>query len=95
MRQDGRVTVYYDDGDRELLNLSGDNWTFENRNMSTSASKTVSDHSSVSSVVGNESNDFMLMDEHFGNKSFMKNQPQGFERYNFNMAYDAGEISFL
>lgn len=89
------MTVNYDDGDRERLNLSDEIWHFEHSTMSASTSQSVNNQSGVPRVVDAEPDDLNLMEEHFGNKSFMKHQAQGFEQYTLNKSYDAEETSFL
>ena len=87
--EDGRHNIEYDDGEDEVLDMTDGTWRFSTGNTtSSSVSAQSSQFSSIEPVVLQE------MQNHFGNKSFMRHQAQGFPQFALVNAYNAEETSF-
>lgn len=97
MHRDCYVTVNYDDNEGDHLNPLMKNWHFESGDQTTSAStsQAMNDWNDAPRVLDVEPNGLKLLKEHFGNKSFMNHQAQGFEQYTLNKSYKAEKTSFL
>lgn len=93
LHRDRRVTVLYDDGDRERLILENKKWNHA-ANLSVSTS-IVSNNIEKMRMVDNEPDVLEKLLVLFGNKSFMRYESQGLEQYVLQRAYDAEEGSFL
>ena len=87
---DGRLNVQYDDGEKECLDLNTQTWKFPSASSVNSAQHpTVTELSSTESIV------LAVMAKHFGNKSFMKHQAQGFDHFRLFNAHKREQGTFL
>ena len=89
--RNGEFTVLYDDGDRERLNLSEEQWKFTSTADASTAC--VSSHAMSANDIGQE--ELLRMKKYFGNKPFLKHQAQGFEQFSLVNSYRDEEATFL
>ena len=103
LHHDGQVTILYDDGETERLNMDNEDWDYEDQQSTVSASSgairesaSTGDSSTEAPLVTDtEPIELKKLLEHFGNKSFLKHQAQGFEQYVIVNAYNAEEENFI
>lgn len=85
------MTIHYDNGDIEAnVDMTVAQWNYSDTIAANSS--TVSADLAVSST---EQKVLSAMNEHFGNKPFMKHQAQGFEQYPLVNSYAIEEKTFL
>ncbi len=87
---DGKLNIHYDDGDKECLNMDEEQWKFTNTITANSSQAT-----SSLQVQCTEGEVLSSMLSHFGNKSFLKHQAQGFEQFPLINSYKHEEENFL
>ena len=92
MHNNGEVTVLYDDGQKERLNMDAELWHFENETHNVSANS----GTMVTAPVIDDKEPVVLqrMLAHFGNKTFLHHEAQGFEQFALVKAYMHEEDSF-
>lgn len=85
------MTIHYDNGDIEAnVDMTAAQWNYSDTIAANSS--TVSADLAVSST---EQKVLSAMNEHFGNKPFMKHQARGFEQYPLVNSYAIEEKTFL
>ena len=94
LHQDGNVTVLYDDGMTERLDMNNEIWHYETTGtLSACTSNTQPLEKPGHNIIQNELQKAL---NYFGNKQFMKQQGQCLEQqYILANAYNAEEESFL
>ena len=96
MHQNGEVTVLYDDGMKERLEMGNEVWKYDN--LATTANTGIikeAQENTETKVEDMEPHELNRMFQFFGNKPFLKFQAQGFEQYILSAAYKKEEESFL
>jgi len=81
---DGRFDVHYDDGDKECLGKFSSTVQANTSSVPSELEVSSTEPTVLSSIL-----------EHFGNKSFLKHQAQGFEQFPLINAYQREEGTFL
>ena len=89
-QENGNLKIEYNDGDQECLDMTQEKWKFIESLIASAG--TISTESQVQST---EQKVLSSMISYFGNKSFLKQQAQGFEQCPLFNSYKEEENSFL
>lgn len=95
LHRNGEITVLYDDGEDEHLNMDKEIWKFDLSIATACASTGQAFNEIHENITDAEPAELKCMIKVFGNKSFLKHQAQGFEQYVLEKAYKAEEVVFL
>ena len=88
--ENGNLTINYEDGETECLNMTEEEWKYTNTINASSSNITTN-----LEVTCTEQEVLKNMVEHFGNKSFLKHKAQGFDQFSLVNSYKAEEENFL
>lgn len=95
MHNNGEITVLYDDGGRERLNMDNEKWNYSANQATASSGISRPDENPEYAIEDIEPRELDRMFQYFGNKPFLRFQSQGFHQFILSSAYKNEEQSFL